>query len=198
MKLRALTNDDSDDAAPQSGDEDPLVSLLAAGSVGAMARFYDRHHADVRALARRLLGDNAAAEDVVQEVFLAIPGAIRRYRADSDLQGFLLGIAVKKARSHLRSAIRRRRSLERYAREEQQGPRDPEQDAYRKELARRLVMALDQISNALREAFVLCEIHGLAAGQAADVLGIPEATVRTRLFHGRAKLRAILSDEVTP
>jgi len=59
-------------------------------------------------------------------------------------------------------------------------------------------MALDQISNALREAFVLCEIQGLAAGQAADVLGIPEATVRTRLFHGRAKLRAILADEVTP
>jgi RNA polymerase sigma-70 factor (ECF subfamily) len=162
-----------------------------------MATFYDRHHERVRTLARRLLGEDAAAEDVVQEVFASFPRAARRYRGDCDLQSFLLGVTVKKARSHLRSTIRRRRLLERYSREERPGPRDPEQDTYRKELARRLVWALDQISSAHREAFVLCEIQGLSAGQAADVLGIPEATVRTRLFHGRARLRVLFSDEVT-
>jgi len=193
MKLRALARDDDQ----PSGIDGELLPLLAAGSVDAMATFYDRNHEPVRTLARRLLGDDASAEDVVQEVFVSFPRAVRRFRADSDLQSFLFGITVKKARSHLRSTIRRRRLIERYAREEHLSPRNPEQDTYRKELARRLGWALDQLSTAHREAFVLCEIQCLAAGQAADILGIPEATVRTRLFHGRARLRALCADEVT-
>jgi RNA polymerase sigma-70 factor (ECF subfamily) len=196
MKLHVLHRDKLDPTVPSRTD-DELVASLAAGSVNAMATFFDGNHEGVRTLARRLLGDDAAAEDVVQEVFTSFPRAARRYRGDCDLQSFLLGITVKKARSHLRSTIRRRRLLERYAREERPRPRDPEQHTYRKELARRLVWALDQISPTHREAFVLCEIQGLTAGQAADVLGIPEATVRTRLFHGRARLRGLFSEEAT-
>jgi RNA polymerase sigma-70 factor (ECF subfamily) len=196
MKLHVLLRDKGDPTV-QSRTDDELLRSLAAGSVDSMAAFFDRNHERVRTLARRLLGDDAAAEDVVQEVFASFSRAARRYRGDCDLQCFLLGITVKKARSHLRSTIRRRHLLERYAREERPGPRDPEQDTYRKELARRLVWALDQISPAHREAFVLCEIQGLGAGQAASVLGIPEATVRTRLFHGRARLRGLFSEEVT-
>jgi RNA polymerase sigma-70 factor (ECF subfamily) len=74
--------------------------------------------------------------------------------------------------------------------------RDPEQDTYRRELAHRLVWALDQLSSALREAVVLCDVDGMTASQAGAVLGIPEATVRTRLFHARIRLKAVLADEV--
>jgi RNA polymerase sigma-70 factor (ECF subfamily) len=194
MKLHLLIKDRIATAA-RPCDNDKLLRSLRAGSVDAMATFYDRNHERVRTLARRLLGDDAAAEDVVQEVFATFPRAAGHYRGDCDLQSFLLGIAVKKARSHLRLTIRRRRLLERYSREERPGPRDPEQDAYRRELARRLVWALDRISPAHREAFVLCEIQDLPATLAAEILGIPEATVRTRLFHGRTQLRVLLSDE---
>jgi RNA polymerase sigma-70 factor (ECF subfamily) len=135
MKLHLLTQDT---AATEPPGDSAFLRSLGSGSVEAMAIFYDRNHERVRVLARRLLGDDAAAEDVVQEVFAAFPRAVRRYRGDCDLEGFLLAVAVKKARSHLRSTIRRRRLLERYGREERPGPRDPEQDAYRKDLVRRL------------------------------------------------------------
>jgi RNA polymerase sigma-70 factor (ECF subfamily) len=167
-----------------------------AGSPRAIANLYDSNHQRVRALARRLLGDAAAAEDVVQEVFESLPRALRGYRGEADLQSFLLGIAVKKARGHLRAAVRRRRLLERYAFEEKVAPGNPEQDVYRKELAHRLTLALDRISAAHREVFVLCQVEGLGAAQAAAILGIPEATVRTRLFHSRARLQTLFADEV--
>lgn len=191
MKLRALLPTDD----PQKHTDEDLLIALAGGSLYAMGIFYDRHHQAVRTLARRLLGDDASAEDVVQEVFISFPRAARRFRWDTDLHGFLLGITVKKARSHLRSTIRRRRLLERYAKEERQGPRNPEQDACRKELARRLVRALDCLSVTLREAFVLREIQGLDSIQVAVMLGVPEATIRTRLFHARSRLREFFSDE---
>jgi RNA polymerase sigma-70 factor (ECF subfamily) len=191
MKLHAV-----DSSAIQT--EDGLTPSRAntSGSARAIVDLYDAHHQRVRVLARRLLGDAAAAEDVVQEVFASLPRALRHYRGEAALPSFLLGIVVKKARDHLRAVIRRRRMLERYAFEERVGPRDPEQDMYRKELAHRLTLALDRISAAHREAFILCQVEGLAAAQAAAILGIPEATVRTRLFHCRARLQTLFADEV--
>ena len=191
MKLHAV-----DSSAIQTEDGLTPLGALTSGSARAIVDLYDANHQRVRVLARRLLGDAAAAEDVVQEVFASLPRALRHYRGEADLPSFLLGIAVKKARDHLRAAIRRRRVLERYAFEERVGPGSPEQDMVRKELAHRMTLALDRISAAHREAFILCEIEGLTAVQAARILAIPEATVRTRLFHGRAHLRALFADEV--
>jgi len=197
MKLHALVPNAAESPVP-TGAGDALLRALKAGSARAIVGFYDATHQRVRVLARRLLGDDAAAEDVVQEVFASLHRALRHYRGEADLQSFLLGIAVKKSRSHLRAAIRRRRLLERYALEEKSGPMDPEHDTYRKELARRLMLALDRISAPHREAFILCEVEGLSAAQAAAILGVPAATVRTRLFHGRARLQALFADEGRP
>jgi RNA polymerase sigma-70 factor (ECF subfamily) len=158
---------------------------------------YDLHHHRVRRLARRLLGDDGAAEDVVQEVFVALPKALRAYRGDAAVLSFLLGVTVKKARGHMRLAMRRRHLLDRYAMETPAGPRDPEQDMARKELALALTRAMDSLSAAHREVFVLCEVEGIAKVVVATVLEIPESTVRTRLFHARSRLRAVLG-EVRP
>jgi RNA polymerase sigma-70 factor (ECF subfamily) len=165
------------------------------GSPQAIVGLYDQYHQRVRRLARRLLGDDAAAEDVVQEVFLSLPGALRGFRGDSDVHSFLLGISVKKARGQMRVAMRRRRLLECYAACERPGPRDPEQELAQRELARQLLEAMDALSTAHREAFVLCELESLSAGEAARVLGVPEGTVRTRLFYAREKLRERLGRE---
>ncbi|MBN2575791.1 MAG: RNA polymerase sigma factor [Deltaproteobacteria bacterium] len=193
MKLHAVIGD----AGPGNPFADRArLAALRTGSVEVVAELYDSCHQRVRRLARRLLGDDGAAEDVVQEAFAAIPHALRSFRGSADVQSFLLGIAVKKARSHLRSTIRSRRALERLARETMPQPHDPEQHAYREQLARRLVWALDRLPPAQREAFVLCEVETMAAAEAALILGIPDATVRTRLFHARARLRVLLADEV--
>jgi RNA polymerase sigma-70 factor, ECF subfamily len=99
------------------------------------------------------------------------------------------------ARGHQRTAIRRRRALGRFREPQPPGPLDPERYSYRRELAWRLEAALDSIPLKLRLAFIVCEIEGLTAVQAAAVAGIPAATVRTRLFHARRQLRDLLALE---
>jgi RNA polymerase sigma-70 factor (ECF subfamily) len=167
--------------------------------LAALARAFDRWHQRVRVLARRLLSDAAAAEDLVQEVFAALPRAARGFRGEVHLETFLLAIAVKHARRHRRTAFRRRRALERFsaqlATEERSGPRDPEQDAYRRELGDRLAAALDRLPLPQRVAFVLCELEELSSVQAAAIARAPEATIRTRLHHARRRLRELLAGE---
>ncbi|HMR79108.1 MAG TPA: RNA polymerase sigma factor, partial [Polyangiaceae bacterium] len=97
--------------------EDSLVDRLARAEPSAVGRVYDEHHTAVRAFARRLLGNEAAAEDLVQDVFVALPRAVSNFRQTSSLRTFLIGIAVNHARHHLRSAARRRAATERMGRE---------------------------------------------------------------------------------
>jgi RNA polymerase sigma-70 factor (ECF subfamily) len=172
-----------------------LVEALGEGDLAALAAAFDRWHRRVRVLARRLLSDPAAAEDVVQDVFTALPRAVRRFRGDADLETFLLGIAVKRVRRHRRAALRRRKALERLRAVDRRGPIDPEQDAYRRQLGARLAAALDQLPLQQRVAFVLCEVEELTSVQAAVIADAPEATMRTRLFHARRRLRDLLAGE---
>ena len=182
-------------AANATVDETALVAALAGGDLAALAAAFDRWNQRVRVLARRLLSDPAAAEDLVQEVFAALPRASRRFRGDADLETFLLGIAVKSARRYRRAALRRRKALERLRTAPTGEPIDPEHDTYRRELGTRLAAALDALPLPQRVAFVLCEVEELTAGQAATIAGAPEATIRTRLFHARRRLRDLLAPE---
>jgi RNA polymerase sigma-70 factor (ECF subfamily) len=172
-----------------------IVDGLRAGRLDALAAAFDCWHVRVRVLARRLLSDPASAEDVVQEVFAALIRAMRGFRGEVDVETFILAIAVKRARHHQRAAGVRRRAMERLAGEDRFGRPDPEHDTYRRELGRRLEAALDRLPVAQREAFVLCEVEELTSPRAGDIVGVPEATIRTRLFHARRRLRELLVGE---
>jgi RNA polymerase sigma-70 factor (ECF subfamily) len=182
-------------AAERERAEPELVAALGDGDLAALATAFDRWHQRVRVLARRLLSDPAAAEDVVQDVFTVLPRAVRRFRGDADLETFLLGIAVKRVRHHRRAAFRRLKALERLRAVDLRGSVDPEQDAYRRQLGARLAAALDELPLPQRVAFVLCEVEELTSVQAAVIADAPEATIRTRLFHARRRLRELLAGE---
>jgi RNA polymerase sigma-70 factor, ECF subfamily len=175
--------------------DDSLVAGLARAEPEAVAEAYDLHHAAVRAFARRLTGDESSAEDLVHEVFVSLPSAMRRFRGESSLRTFLISIAVNHARHYVRAAVRRRAAMERLAREPTGPSPDPEQQARRRELADALTRALDSLSMEHRVAFVLCEVEELPSPKVARIVGIPEATVRTRLYHAKKKLRARLERE---
>jgi len=178
-------------AAAAEAPSSDLVARLRAGDASALGEVYDLHHAHVRAFARRLVGDDASAEDIVQETFVAVPSAIRGFRGAASLRTFLVGVAVNHARHHVRSAARRRAATDRMGTEPPRaGPTTPEDDAEAAQLAKALARALDEISLEHRAAFVLCEVEERSSVEAAVVLGIPEATVRTRLLHAKKKLRA--------
>jgi RNA polymerase sigma-70 factor, ECF subfamily len=180
---------------PAVSSEPALLDLLRRGDAGALGEAYDRHHGAVRAMARRLVGDDQAAEDLVHDTFVTLPGAMRRFEGTSSLRTFLLSIAVNHARHYARAAARRRAAMDRLAAEPERRSDDPERAADRAGLARALTRALDTLSIDQRFAFVLCEIEERSCAEAAELSDVPEATVRTRLFHARKKLRAALERE---
>jgi RNA polymerase sigma-70 factor (ECF subfamily) len=167
-----------------------LVRRLRAGSPEAIGEVYDCHHGYVRAFAQRLVGDAATAEDLVHDVFVALPGAIGRFEGASSLRTFLISIAVNHARHSLRSAARRRAAMERLSLEPAgSSDADPERATSRAALAEALVRALDKLPVDQRVAFVLCEVEERPAREVAEIVGAPEGTVRTRVFHAKKKLR---------
>ena len=206
MRERALTTDWTPaeaEAADRAGDAEAreLALRLRQGDPAVVTAVYDAHARAVRSFARRLLGDEGAAEDLVQDVFLALPGAARRFRGSASLRTFLLSIAVNHARHHLRGAARRRRALDRLAREpngDGTAVATPDEQARRRALAAALARALDQLSLKQRAAFVLCDVEEKSSVEAAAILGIPEGTVRTRLLHARESIRAALGREGLP
>jgi len=175
--------------------EEGLVERLRRGEVAAIGEAYDQHYAAVRSFARRLIGEDAAAEDLVHDVFVSLPSAIQRFRGDSSLKTFLVSIAVNHARHHLRGAARRRAAMEKLALEPASSAPTPEHQVSRASLAQALCRALDALPVAQRVAFVLCEVEELSSREAAKIMDVPEATVRTRLFHAKQKLRTSLEQE---
>jgi RNA polymerase sigma-70 factor (ECF subfamily) len=172
-----------------------LCARLERGEPAAICEVYDEHHAAVRAFATRLLGEPASAEDLVHEVFVSLPRVIRSFRGESSLRTFLISVAVNHSRHFVRSATRRRAAMARLADEPPRSSPNPERDFRRRELADALTRALDTLPLDQRVAFVLCDVEERSSAQAARIVGAPEGTVRTRLFHARKKLRALLEEE---
>lgn len=176
------------------GDETPhaLVVRLQRADAEAITLVYRQHHVAVRAFAQRLVGDIEAAEDLVQDVFVALPTAIARFRGDCALRTFLVSIAVNHAKNHVRAAARRRAALARLAREpEPPSSPDPQRDLERRQLGDRLMLALDELPLEQRVAIVLAEIEDRTSAEIATIVAAPEGTVRTRIFHAKRKLREI-------
>jgi RNA polymerase sigma-70 factor (ECF subfamily) len=175
--------------------EDALLSRLRGGDPHALGEVYDQHHEAVRAFASRLIGDDAIAEDLVHEVFVALPRVIKRFQGESTLRSFLTGVVINHARHHVRSASRRRALLTKVGREPLPESRSPESCAASQAFLQVLNRALDSLPLDQRVAFVLCDVEERTSGEAAGLAGAPEATMRTRLFHARKKLRAALEKE---
>jgi RNA polymerase sigma-70 factor (ECF subfamily) len=176
-----------------------LVVRLRVGERSALAEAYDRHHETVRGFARKLLGDADAAEDLVHDAFLALPGAVGRFEGRSSLRTFLLGIAVRLCHKHIRAATRLRSARDRIARREVAAEVPlPSAAGQRAELADALSRALDTLAVDQRVAFTLCVLDERTSREAAVILGVNEVTVRTRLTRAREKLRAHLTAQGMP
>lgn len=177
-----------------------LVDRLKRGDVAAVGETYDLHHEHVRRFARRLLGDEDAAEDLVHETFLTLPKAVKSFEGRSALRTYLVSIAVNHSRHFVRAASRRRAAMDRAA-EQPIAPGHsndtscPEKQIARKQMATILTRCLDKLSMQHRVAFVLCEVEDRNSREVSEILDVPEGTVRTRLMHAKKKLRALLTEE---
>ena len=166
-----------------------LLEQVKRNDPAAVAKVYDQHASALFAFAKRLTGEEMVAEDLVHEVFVALPQAIGRFQQKASLRTFLFSIAANHARHYVRSATRRRAAMERFAQEPNVATKTPEQQSIQQNLAQTLTLALDTLPIDQRVAFVLCEVEERTSREAADIVGVPEATIRTRLFHAKQKLR---------
>jgi RNA polymerase sigma-70 factor (ECF subfamily) len=175
-------------------ERDPLLQSLADGDARALTEVYQEHHVAVRAFASRLLGDEAAAEDMVQEAFVALPSAVQRFRGETSLRSFVIGVALNYARHFVRAAARRRQSLARLSREPAGRPTTPDDALTRQQLGDALFSALDQLPLEQRIAFVLCVVEERSSDEVARIVHAPSPTVRARVQAAKKKLRQLLEE----
>ena len=169
-----------------------LEERLARGEAEAVVEAYRAHHGHVRAFAQRLVGDAMVAEDLVHEVFVALPDSMRRFEGQCSLRTWLVAIAARRAQHHVRTALRRRAAEARLALEPRDSPSRPDEVAERAELAALLNRALDTLPLDQRVAFVLCEVEERTSVEVAQMLDENDGTIRARVMLAKKKLRAEL------
>jgi RNA polymerase sigma-70 factor, ECF subfamily len=178
-------------------DTDPLVVALRQREPDALRIVYRQHHDVVRAFALRLLGLEADAEELVQDTFVFLPKAIARFRGDSTLRTFLLGIAARAAKNYLRSRRRRKALIERFTILDAcriDAAERPDDALANEILAVRLQRAMEQLSDEQRLAFVLVDVEERSSFEAGEILGCPPSTVRARSQAARKKLQELLGE----
>ena len=179
---------------------DRLTNLLVAARDGdrvALERFVTETQADVWRLCR-YLGDERVADDLAQETYERAIGAIHRYRADGPARGWLLTIARRTCADHARRSVRRRRLDQQVMRSSTAGSLDGtvvSPDGSGRIDLDHLLAALDEDR---RAAFVLTQVLGLHYDEAADVLGCPIGTVRSRVSRARGDLVEMMNEPDEP
>ena len=168
---------------------DELADLVAAARAGdrtALEALLVNIERRVFALAYRLVGEPAGAEDVAQEVLLKVCRRLNQYRSGSNFLGWVYRIVVNQAHDH-----RRRAGPPTVETLELEAPAafHPARD----EQLRRVMEAMRVLSERERAALVLIDIEGFSSAEAAGVLGCLAITARTRAAQARKKVRRALS-----
>jgi RNA polymerase sigma-70 factor, ECF subfamily len=177
-----------------SGD---AVLVVAVGRFNreALAEIYRRHSGAVFGLARRVLGDQSMAEEVVQEVFLSLWRQPERYDPDrGTLRSYLLALTHGRSVDIVRSESARQRREERESRLRAESGYDLEREVLDLALADRVRDALSTLREEERQAIQLAYFGGHTYREVARMQGDPEGTVKTRIRMGLRNMRAVLQE----
>jgi RNA polymerase sigma-70 factor, ECF subfamily len=183
-------------AGPLQDSSDPaLVVAIGRWREDALAEAYRRHAGAVYGLARRVLGESAIAEEVVQEVFLRLWNMPDKFDPGrGSLRSFLLAQAHGRAVDLLRADTSRRHREERDARQTAEGGYDIEHEVWDLALADQVKQVMADLPQEERRAIELAYFGGRTYREVAIALGQPEGTVKSRIRTGLRRMRAGLSD----
>lgn len=186
-------------------DDRSLACRVAAGDHQAFELLMRRHNRRLYRLARATLRDGADAEDALQEAYLAAYHSIGSYRGDAALSTWLSRLVLNECLGRLRRAKRRDKivpirggdALETEQLVSMDARKDaPDETTMRAEVRALIERRLDQLPEEFRLVFVLRSVEELSVEEAAQCLGIPEATVRSRHFRARSLLREALAQDI--
>jgi RNA polymerase sigma-70 factor (ECF subfamily) len=186
--------------SPQSGaivadpseavSDSDLVASTLAGDVGAFNDLVQRWEGSLYKFVYRYLGDAEEARDVCQDAFIKAYTNLHRFRGQAKFSSWLYQIALNQCRSQFRRQ-KARPTVSIDEDDEQSRLRLvsadgvlPDDSAIHGERVRALQQALAQLPDEQRTVIILKQYHGMKFREIAEVLGTPESTVKSRLYHG--------------
>lgn len=183
-----------------------LARLCAQRDADAVRHVLAANNQRLFRTAWSILKDRSEAEEAVQAAYVSAFASLDRFEGRSSLSTWLTRIVVNEALGRVRAEHRRRARLEAegvpvldsYREKLMAGsePAAPDAAVAREQLRRLLEHAIAALPDIFRTVFVLREVEGLSVDETADALGIPPATVKTRLLRARRRLQDALAPEV--
>ena len=161
-----------------------VVNRCLAGDQSAMLQLVDRFQGQVFGLCYRMLGQRQDAEDVAQETFLRVLRNLHRWDATRDFEPWLLAIAGNRCRTAL-ATRKRRPAQESLIDQVADGAPDQRAAAH---LAEEVQLALVEVREDYRQAFLLFHEHELSYGEIAESMEVPLGTVKTWVHRARREL----------
>jgi RNA polymerase sigma-70 factor, ECF subfamily len=177
----------------QTTSDEVLIGRIANGDRLAMQVLFARHHVRVYRFVLRLVRNEATAEDLISEVFLDVWRQAAKFEGRSAVSTWMLSIARFKALSLLRRRPEEKLDEETAAAIADQAD-DPEVVLAKKDKGAALRQCLTRLSAEHREIIDLVYYHEKSVEEVAGIVGIPEATVKTRMFYARKKLSELLRE----
>jgi RNA polymerase sigma-70 factor (ECF subfamily) len=193
---------------PLEAEDDPaLVVRVQHADAAAFAVLMRRFNRRLYRTARAILKDDSAAEDAVQEAYVAAWRHIGEFRGDAQVGTWLTRIVVNQALQALRRKRREQvvvlfdEPADEHAGSDDTStdsiaPEAPENAMLRAEMRRLIERKIDELPEAYRTVFMLREVEDMTVDETATALGIPAPTVRSRLFRAKARLRESLAEEL--
>jgi RNA polymerase sigma-70 factor (ECF subfamily) len=178
--------------------DDVLLRRVAKGDEDAFTLVYRRHQATIYRFALRMTGHAWASEEIVQDVFMTLMRDPKKYDPErGPLAAYLYGIARNRVMKHLERlprevALDEQEENGKHARAQALTSTTPMHLLEQQDRAKQVRAAVLDLPAEFRETVVLCELEELSYEEAAQLIGCPIGTIRSRLHRGRALLLAKL------
>lgn len=180
-------------AAGKVTSDETLVGLVAQGDKDAMRVLFARHNVRVFRFLLRMVGNEATAEDLLNEVFIDVWRNAARFEARSQVSTWMLAIARYKALASLRR--RSTDELDGDADERLEDPSDdPETVMQKTDRSALLQDCLKQLSLAHRQVIDLVYYHDQSVDEVAHIIGVTQSTVKTRMFYARRRIAELMAE----
>ncbi|MFV1970476.1 MAG: RNA polymerase sigma factor [Acidimicrobiia bacterium] len=172
--------------------------MTAAGTSDTInrpiSRLFNEFADAIYTLGYRIVGDRHLAEDVVQETFIKVIRALPTYRGEGPIGGWIYRIGYREAITVTRKRREEPVDPTTYVVTSLASEESVERDVLNIELIERLDDAMSRLSEPVRAAFTLRDIHGLSTSEVAGVLDVSESAVKMRLARAREALRVQLKE----
>ena len=180
-------------AAKPASWEKRLIPGIRNGDEGAFRELFRRFQGNVYGTALRILKEEQAARDALQETFVNIHRACHKFRGDSKLSTWINRIAINVCLETIRRNRKHRRNLDGDVSEwvhlEDVSQRTPFEELRRTEIRRRVLAGISALNEHHRKVVWLHDLEGFTIREIAKSLKVAEGTIKSRLFYGRRQLR---------